>query len=79
MSVCVNVRMSKIMLTPIKVGVRTYATYANCRIVTVLASCVFTVEFAQISMPGEVVMAQLLQFTFPFNEWDQVSSLKVSD
>ena len=31
-------------------------------------SCVFTVEFAQISMPGEVVMAQLLQFTFPFNE-----------
>ena len=31
MSVRVNVRMSKIMRTPIQVGVRTYATYANCR------------------------------------------------
>ena len=31
MSVLVNVRMSKIMDTPIQVGVRTYATYANCR------------------------------------------------
>ena len=31
MSVLVNVRMSKIMGTPIKVVVRTYATYANCR------------------------------------------------
>ena len=31
MSVRVNVRMSKIMRTPIKVSVRTYATYANCR------------------------------------------------
>ena len=31
MSVRVNVRMSKIMRTPIKGGVRTYATYANCR------------------------------------------------
>ena len=26
-----NVRMSKIMRTPIKVGERTYATYASCR------------------------------------------------
>ena len=31
MSVRVNVRMSKIMRTPIKVGVSTYATYTNCR------------------------------------------------
>ena len=31
MSVRVNVRTSKIMCTPVKVGVRTYATYANCR------------------------------------------------
>ena len=31
MSVRVKVRMSKIMCTPIKVGVRTYATYANRR------------------------------------------------
>ena len=31
MSVLVNVRMSKIMRTLVKVGVRTYATYANCR------------------------------------------------
>ena len=31
MSVRVNVRTSKIMRTPIKVAVRTYATYANCR------------------------------------------------
>ena len=31
MSVRVNVRMSKIMRTPIKVSVHTYATYANCR------------------------------------------------
>ena len=31
MSEHVNVRMSKIMRTPIKVGTRTYATYANCR------------------------------------------------
>ena len=34
MSVRVNVWMSKIMRTPIKVGVRTYATYANCRTLT---------------------------------------------
>ena len=27
----VNVRMSKIVRMPIKVGVRMYATYANCR------------------------------------------------
>ena len=31
MSVRANVRMSKIMCTPIKVGIRTYAMYANCR------------------------------------------------
>ena len=31
MSVSVNVRMFKTMRTPIKVGVRTYATCANCR------------------------------------------------
>ena len=31
MSVRVNVRMSKIMRRPIKVGVRRYATYANGR------------------------------------------------
>ena len=31
MSVLVNVCMSKIMGTPIKLGVRTYATYTNCR------------------------------------------------
>ena len=31
MSVLVNVHMSKIMLTPIKLGIRTYATYANYR------------------------------------------------
>ena len=31
MGVRVNVRISKIIGTPIKVGVRTYATYANCR------------------------------------------------
>ena len=31
MSIHVNVRMSKIMRTPIKVGVRRYAMYANCR------------------------------------------------
>ena len=30
MNVRVNVRMSKIMRTPIKVDVRTYATYASC-------------------------------------------------
>ena len=31
MSVRVNVRMCKIMGTPIKLGVPTYATYANCQ------------------------------------------------
>ena len=31
MGVPFNVSMSKIMHTPIKVGVRTYATYANCQ------------------------------------------------
>ena len=31
MSVRVKVRMFKIMRTSIKVGVRTYATYANCQ------------------------------------------------
>ena len=30
MSGRVNVLMSKIMCMPIKIGVRTYATYANC-------------------------------------------------
>ena len=30
MSVHLNVRISKVMRTPIKKGVRTYATYANC-------------------------------------------------
>ena len=34
MSVRVNVRMSKILLTSIKVGVRTYMTYANRRTLT---------------------------------------------
>ena len=34
MSVHVNVRMFKIMHMPIKVGVRTYVTYANCRILS---------------------------------------------
>ena len=32
MSVRAKVRVSKIMRKPIKVGVRTYATYTNCRI-----------------------------------------------
>ena len=31
MSERINVHISKIMRTPIKLGVRTYATYANCR------------------------------------------------
>ena len=31
MSVRVNVHMSKIMRTPIKVGIRTYVTNVNCR------------------------------------------------
>ena len=31
MSVRLNVRISKIMCTPTKVGVHTYAMYANCR------------------------------------------------
>ena len=31
MSVCVNLHMSKIKHTPIKVGVRAYAMYANCQ------------------------------------------------
>ena len=31
MSVHVNVDMSKITHTPIKVGVRTYAMYSNCQ------------------------------------------------
>ena len=34
MSVRVNVRMSKIMHTPMKVVVRTYVTYANCQSLT---------------------------------------------
>ena len=32
MSVRVNVRMSKVMRTPIKVGVPMYVTYNNCQI-----------------------------------------------
>ena len=35
MSVRVKVRISKIMRTSIKVGVRTYATYTNCRTLTI--------------------------------------------
>ena len=34
MSVRLNVRLSKIMCTPIKLGVRTYASYANRQILT---------------------------------------------
>ena len=34
MSVRVNVRIFKIMRTPIKVEERTYVTYANCRTLT---------------------------------------------
>ena len=34
MSVPVNVHMSKIMHTPIKVGIRTYTMYANCQTVS---------------------------------------------
>ena len=34
MSIPVNVCMSKIMCMPIKVGVRIYATYANCPTLT---------------------------------------------
>ena len=36
MSVRVKVRISKIMRTSIKVGVRTYATYTNCRTLTII-------------------------------------------
>ena len=36
MSVRVNVRMSKIMPKPVKVGARTYATYANYRTVRIV-------------------------------------------
>ena len=35
MSVRLNVRMTKIMCTPLKLGVRTYATYANSRTLSV--------------------------------------------
>ena len=31
MSIRANVHMSKIMSTPIKLGVRTYLTYVNCQ------------------------------------------------
>ena len=31
MSTCDNECMSKIMFTPIKLGVRTYAMYTNCQ------------------------------------------------
>ena len=34
MSVLVKVRISKIMRTPIKVGIRMYVTYANFRTLT---------------------------------------------
>ena len=40
MSVHVNVRMSTIMRTPMKLGVHTYATYANCR--TLKLKCYIT-------------------------------------
>ena len=36
MNVRVNVRMSNIMRTPIKLGVRTYPTYADCRTLAVV-------------------------------------------
>ena len=36
LSACVNLRMSKIVCTPIKVGVRNYATYAKCRTLLVV-------------------------------------------
>ena len=37
MSVRVNVRMSKVIHTPTKVGVLTYATYVNCQTLANLA------------------------------------------
>ena len=36
MSVRVNGHKSKFMRTPIKLGVRTYATYANCQTLLVV-------------------------------------------
>ena len=44
MSVPVNVRMSKIMHTPIKIGVRTNMTWANCRTLPIIFCKVFEYE-----------------------------------
>ena len=44
MSVPVNVRMSKIMHTPIKIGVRTNMTWANCRNLPIIFCKVFEYE-----------------------------------
>ena len=48
MSVHANVRMSKIMCTSIKVGKRTYATYANCRPLQCLTE--FSGDFTELFM-----------------------------
>ena len=45
MGVRVNVHSSKIMLTPIKVSVRTYVTYANCRTLNTSVRLLLSVQF----------------------------------
>ena len=41
MSIHVNVHMSKIMHTPIKVGICMYAMYAYCQTLIAIEKCIF--------------------------------------
>ena len=60
MSVLVNVHMSKIMRTPIKLGVRTYAKYANCRTLNVFFFWNFFNELQHLTASGTCSHSNIL-------------------
>ena len=56
MSVLVNVHMSKIMRTPIKLGVRTYAKYANCRTLNFFFFVIFSMNYNILQLPARALI-----------------------
>ena len=65
--------MSKIMGTPVKVGVRTYAMYASCRILSHQRK--FTKGYFSMTTGDCKFLANILAFTFTF----VFSFLKIKD
>ena len=83
MSVRVNIRIFKFMLTPIKLGVRTYATYVNCR--TLLLFCCIALRdflfcykcWILISLIGQVILLDTVVAMFHFGTFSEVFQNKV--